>query len=98
MRERVRVIPETGVAKDQSSVSIVLRNGRVLTADVDHARGTAGRPVDDVTLNEKFLSLAEPTLAARAQSLLKKSWVLDSCRDVRQLVRLTTPRRPRPSP
>jgi 2-methylcitrate dehydratase PrpD len=97
LRARVQVISEPAYDKDQASVSIVLRDGRVLTADVPHARGTAARPVDDDALSEKFISLAEPTLGAGAMRLLGKAWSLEASRDARELLRLTTPS-PHPSP
>ena len=91
MRRRVRVIAQPDYEKDAASVSVVLRDGRVLKADVPHARGTAARPVDDAALSEKFRSLAEPSLGRRAELLLEKAWKLDGSADVRELLRLTRP-------
>lgn len=91
LRNRVQVIGQPDFAKDQATVSVFLRDGRVLSAEVPHARGTAARPVDDEALSEKFLSLAEPTLGAGADRLLKRAWSFDSCRDTRELLRMAVP-------
>ncbi len=96
LRDRVRVIAQPDFEKDQASVSIVLRDGRVLMADVAHARGTVARPVDDDALNDKFLSLADPALGQQAERLLKKAWSFETSRDARDLLRLTRPA-PHPS-
>ena len=86
------MIGEPDFGKDQAAVSITLRGGRVLSADVPHARGTAARPVDDEALGEKFISLAEPALGSQqAARLLKRAWVLDTATEVRALLRLTRP-------
>ena len=91
LRDRVRAIAEPDIEKDQARVSVFLRDGRILSADVPHARGTAARPVNDEALSEKFLSLAEPSLGVVAPDLLRRAWEFDACRDTRQLLRLTVP-------
>jgi 2-methylcitrate dehydratase PrpD len=94
LRDRVRAIGEPDIEKDQASVSVFLRDGRVLSADVAHARGTAARPVDDEALSEKFRSLTEPSLGAGAPRLLSRAWSVDSLADVSGLPRLAQPRMP----
>jgi 2-methylcitrate dehydratase PrpD len=64
-RVRMRVDPAINPAATpltQSRVSVHLRDGRVLTADADGARGYPDRPASDEELAAKFLSCAGAAL------------------------------------
>ena len=58
MRRRVRLTQDDGLASDAATVSLVLRDGRVVTARIEHCRGSQVRPMSDADLSEKFLGQA----------------------------------------
>ena len=74
-------------ALTQAHVTVRLRDGRVLTACANGARGYPARPASDAELAAKFASCASRTLpapqAARALAMLQD---LDRLEDVRLLV------------
>ncbi len=91
LRARVRLLPIDDFAKDRAHVTVRLRDGRFLEADVPHARGTPSRPLDDDGLAQKFLGFAESILGSRAERLLAACWALDQRGDCRRLLTLTRP-------
>lgn len=83
MRERVAAAADATLAADAARAEIHLRNGRVLRASVEHARGSVGRPLTDGELSEKFLGQAELVLdGAAARDLLDRGWGLVDADDV----------------
>jgi 2-methylcitrate dehydratase PrpD len=76
----------------QARITVRLRDGRVLTALADGARGYPERPAGDDELATKFMSCAVQTLsesqAARALAVLRE---IDSIGDVRTLTALLGP-------
>jgi 2-methylcitrate dehydratase PrpD len=94
-RATVRLVPVEDQPKDAARVALYLRDGRVLRAEVPHARGTAARPLDDAGLAEKFRGLAEPALGARAGRVLARAWAFDRAADAGTLIRATRPRQPK---
>ena len=93
VRQRVRLTGDAGYAKDRAEVVVHLRDGRMLRADVPHARGTAERPLDDAGLDAKFLALAAPVLGRAAPRLLARAWSFEQCADAGALVRASRPPR-----
>ena len=91
LRRRVRLVVQSRYAKDRASIQIHLRDGRVLQAITEHARGTSQRPLEDGELDAKFTALAEPVLGHRAARLLSLARSFDELADVRELLRLTRP-------
>jgi 2-methylcitrate dehydratase PrpD len=95
LRERVQLMPMPDYPKDRADVAVYLRDGRVLAAEVPHARGTASRPLDDPGLEDKFTGFAQPALGPRAAELLAACWALDQAPDCASLLDLTQPLRSR---
>jgi 2-methylcitrate dehydratase PrpD len=76
-------------ALTQARVTIRLRDGRVLTADADGARGYPERPASDEQLAAKFTACATQTLsAAQAAQALVALRGIASSGDVRELTAL----------
>jgi 2-methylcitrate dehydratase PrpD len=76
-------------ALTQARVTIRLRDGRVLTADADGARGYPERPASDEQLAEKFTACATQTLSpAQAAYALAALRGIASSGDVRELTAL----------
>jgi 2-methylcitrate dehydratase PrpD len=75
MRRRVRLTQDDGLASDAAAVSLVLRDGRVLTTHIAHCRGSQARPMSDADLSEKFLGQAAIGYRAdRSEALLAEAW------------------------
>ncbi len=75
MRRRVRLTQDDALASDAAAVSLVLRDGRVVTAHIEHCRGSQVRPMSDADLSEKFLGQAAIGYPAdRSETLLAEAW------------------------
>jgi len=91
MQERVtmRVDPTLDASAPsltQARVTVRLRDGRVLIASANGARGYPERPASDEELATKFMSCATQTLSApQAAEILAQLRAIDSIADVRQL-------------
>jgi 2-methylcitrate dehydratase PrpD len=75
MRRRVRLTQDDALASDAATVSLVLRDGRVVTTHVEHCRGSQARPMSDAELSEKFLGqVAIGYRADHSEALLAEAW------------------------
>jgi 2-methylcitrate dehydratase PrpD len=73
----------------QAHVTVRLRDGRVLTADANGARGYPDRPASDEQLAAKFTSCAMRTLpAAQAAQALAALLDVGAASDIRALTPL----------
>ena len=92
LRDRVEVVADPALGKQDADVEIALSDGRRLTAEVRGNRGTPAAPLSDADLSAKFLGLVGPVLGAqRADQLLAACWRIDESDDVSTLLALTTP-------
>ncbi|MDF2823989.1 MAG: hypothetical protein K0R68_1397, partial [Mycobacterium sp.] len=57
LRDRVKVVADPALGKQEADVEIVLTDGRTLTAEVRGNRGTPATPLTDADLSEKFRAL-----------------------------------------
>jgi 2-methylcitrate dehydratase PrpD len=88
LRQRVRIIPDEALRKDEAHVTLRLRDGRELTHYVPHGIGTADNPLTDQQLARKLRSLAEPTLGSqRTDQLLATLERLEQLPNVAELAR-----------
>lgn len=88
VRQRVRIVPDPGMAKDAATVVITLTDGRQVTYSVTHNKGTPGSPLTDDEMAQKFLDLAEPVLGRDdAGSVLAACWDVEMLDDMGQLIR-----------
>jgi 2-methylcitrate dehydratase PrpD len=91
---RTRVTARAGPAmrEDEARVEIRLRDGRVLSRHVEHAVGSAARPMTDAELEAKFRGLAEGVLpAAQRDRVIAMCWKVASLEDAGALARATVP-------
>jgi 2-methylcitrate dehydratase PrpD len=73
-------------ALTQARVTVRLRDGRVLSATADGARGYPDRPASDAELEAKFLACAERTIARdRAERALAMLWKIETIDTIRLL-------------
>lgn len=95
LRSRVRVHEDSSRAKDAAGVRITLHDGRVLTREVAHNKGTPGNPMTDAEVEEKFLDLATPVVGEQAAAdLLRTCWDLERLDDVTTLLAAAAGRHP----
>jgi 2-methylcitrate dehydratase PrpD len=75
MRRRVSLTQDDGLASHAATVSLALRDGRMMTTHIEHCRGSRARPMSDVDLSDKFLAQAAIGYRAdRSEALLAETW------------------------
>jgi 2-methylcitrate dehydratase PrpD len=92
LRDRVKVVADPAVGKQDADVEITLASGRTLSAEVRGNRGTPAAPLTDDELAAKFRTLVAPVLGAhRSERLLDSCWHVDELPDVSVLLKQTVP-------
>ena len=66
LRDRVKVVADPALGKQDADVEITLASGRTLATEVRGNRGTPAAPLDDDELGAKFRELVGPVLGRRA--------------------------------
>lgn len=75
---RVILQGDPDIAQDESVVTLTTTSGQSHRVHVEHALGTQEHPMTDPQLEEKFVTLAEPVLAAAgAAEAARLVWQLD---------------------
>ena len=75
-----------------AKLRVALKDGRILTAQVDEPPGEPGRRMSDADVDEKFMHLAAPVLGeAAAGRLAERVRGLADCPDVDELLQLCLP-------
>ncbi len=93
LRDRVKVVSDPALGKQDADVEITLASGQSLTTGVRGNRGTPAAPLDDDELDAKFRELVGPVLGAeRTEALLATCWRFDDLDDVSKLLAQTVPR------
>lgn len=93
-RGRVRVEATEAIPVGAAAVSATLPDGRVETAEVEHALGSRKRPLSDAQLDEKFRTLTAGNAAnIDVEALLAALRGLDDSSDVSTVLRLAVGRR-----
>ena len=88
LRERVVATARDDVREDEVHVKIQLKDGRVCTRHVAHAKGSLELPMSDAELEEKFRRLAVGVLpAAQVDALIAKCWTIDQLGDAGEIAR-----------
>lgn len=83
LRARIEVVTDAGLSGDQAEVEVTLADGRVLRANVLHARGSKERPMSDVDLATKFMTQASLVMPVeRAEALRELCLGVGALRDV----------------
>jgi 2-methylcitrate dehydratase PrpD len=95
LRDRVKVVADPALGKQDADVEITLASGRSLATQVRGNRGTPSAPLDDDELDAKFRELVGPVLGPeRTERLLATCWRLDDLTDVSELLAQTVPAEP----
>jgi 2-methylcitrate dehydratase PrpD len=92
LRDRVKVVADPALGKQDADVEITLASGRTLAASVRGNRGTPSAPLDDDELGAKFRELVVPVLRSeRTERLLATCWEFDGLIDASALLAQTVP-------
>ncbi|WP_213993784.1 MmgE/PrpD family protein [Sodalis sp. dw_96] len=90
LRDRVSAVIDPALAADAAHIVIRLHNGRRLEIFVEHAIGSAARPMTERDLNNKFNDLVVPIVGQdQAAALLRACWDIESCRNMAELSAMT---------
>jgi len=89
LREKVRVQADPAIREDEAHVTVTLDDRRTLSRHVEHAAGTAERPMTDREIETKFRGLCEPYLpASRIDALIERCWNVTALENAAALVQL----------
>lgn len=89
MRDRVTITVDDELPKDAASVTVVLEDGRRLTREVRHNKGTPAKPMTDDEIEAKFLDLAGDCLGPdTARRLVDICWHVETRDSVAEIARL----------
>lgn len=92
LRSVVTLEPDAAVREDEAHVTVRLSGGRTIDHHVEHAAGSAARPMSDRDIESKVRGLAEPVLdASRIDRLIEAAWQITESDDAAVLARLATP-------
>jgi 2-methylcitrate dehydratase PrpD len=87
-QDRITAVRDEAITPDAAEVTVTLRDGRKLTARIDHCIGSELQPMTDEQLEEKFLDLAEISIGAdRGHKLIEACRGLETVSDVGAIVR-----------
>lgn len=91
LRDKVSVETDAAIREDEAYVTVRLDDGRTFNRHIEHAAGTAERPMGDKEIEAKFRGLCEPHLPApRIEALIERCWSITSLDDASELARLAT--------
>jgi 2-methylcitrate dehydratase PrpD len=82
LRTKVVVEPDTKIREDEAHVALRMSDGRVVREHVEHATGTAERPMTDRDIENKFRGLCEPFLPhSQVAALIERCWSITDVTD-----------------
>jgi 2-methylcitrate dehydratase PrpD len=83
VRDKIEVEIDDSFGRDGASAELHLADGRVLTAGVEHCRGSLARPLSDHELEEKFSMQSRGVITSSAISGIKElCWNIENLGDV----------------
>ncbi len=89
LRAKVRAECDPAMSAGAAAVTLEARDGRIETIRVDHARGSAERPLGDRDLEAKFRdNAAIGGSASRADERIAGIWAIEEAPSLRPLMRL----------
>ena len=89
LQERTFVETLTSLGSDAAIVEVRTRQGQIHRAAVEHATGSAARPMTDAQLDAKFVALATRVLEpARVTEILTACRQIEDCGDVTRISQL----------
>ncbi len=90
LRSKVEVTQDSNIAVEAAMVELWTKDGQHHRASVVAARGSAGRPLTDRELEQKFERLAGP-LVKDGRKLIDAVWAFDKAEDASNILAMTVP-------
>src|SRR5207248_2271320 len=89
LRDKITVAEDPNLDRRRTVVTMTLNDGTTYTEQVDHPTGTAGNPLSDAQVEEKFRALAASVLPQdRVDRMVELLWNFDQAPDASELMRL----------
>jgi 2-methylcitrate dehydratase PrpD len=93
LRNRIEIEQDAAVARDEAFVTLRMKDSMIRVSHVQHALGSARRPLSDADLEAKFRDLAAlGAPGVDASRLIDAVWSLDTTAKASALARLAVPR------
>lgn len=92
LRRKVEVVQDAKIPVESAMLELWTKDGRRHRVSVEAARGSAGRPLTDRELEQKFESLAGAHVR-NSRRLIDAVWALDKAEDLSAIVAMTVPAR-----
>jgi len=87
-QDRVVAVRDDTITPDAAEVTVSLRDGRKLTARIEHCVGSESEPMTDEQLEAKFLDLAEISIGVeRGRKLIASCRAMETASDVGVIAR-----------
>lgn len=84
LREKVRLLVNGDFEEDQATVTLVLKDGQILTHHVEHCIGSSPNPMTDKQLEDKFIDLTEDVLPkGKRDKMIDAIWRFEAFDDLR---------------
>ncbi len=90
LRSLTRLVVEADRARDSAKIDVTLTGQRVVSEDVQHARGSLARPLTRVELHDKVTRLIDPVLPHLSSVIIAKVMSLSEAHDLEPLVEAVT--------
>jgi 2-methylcitrate dehydratase PrpD len=79
LRDRVSATVDPAIREEQVHATVVLKDGRRLSRQIDHVVGSLERPMSDSDLEQKFTGLADGVLpAGQTRRLIDLCWKVET--------------------
>ncbi len=88
LRDRIDAVISEKLAADQATVLLYLDNGQVLERHIDHAIGSIEVPMDDASLEKKFVGQCTPVLADGVKRASDACWAVENFQDISSITAL----------
>lgn len=92
LRGRIAIVDDPQIPVESVRIELRRRDGSLETMVVEHARGSAGRPLSDAEIEDKLRRLAaDGAPGCRPEPLIETLWRLEELEDAAELMRLAVP-------
>ncbi len=88
LRERIEAVADASMAADAATLTATLRDGRKITIEVDHCKGSIRHPLSDADIEFKFQGLvaSEHFDEAAITGIMRMCWHVSDLEDVGRLL------------
>jgi len=92
LRARVTVARDAAIPVGAATIDVTLRDGKILSTRIEHARGSLERPLSDAEIEAKVRTLAAyGAPQVNVEALIEAVWSLDRAADASRIMKLAAP-------